>query len=785
MFEFIRAHQLNMMLVLCGACAIIIFLLINTRFLAKSRRLILIQMETVALFLLWFDRMAYIYAGDVSRTGYVMVRLSNFMVFFLTSGVVLSFSLYLMDYLKTEGKMEKLPRRLQVTSITASLGLLLAVFSAFTDLYYYFDETNTYHRGDGFLIAYVIPILCPIIQYTIIRQYKKVFSKLIYISMVLYLFVPLGCGILQIFTYGISIVNMAMVAVSICLYIFTYLDLNNTVEHAHQIELDNMQGEKLKLEKLFYQTAMSFVSAIEKKDESDKGRSIKTAEYARSIAMLSGKNEEECDRVYYSALLHDVGKIGIPDEVIRHEDDPDEEEIKVLKQKPVIGKEILSSITEYPYLSQGAYSCYEKYDGTGYPEGLKGEDIPEIARIVSVADSYVSMSTRRPGKDPLPDFVAREAFIKGAGADYDPEFSNCMIKIIDSNNGENAAVEYAKIEKELTVHEYREKVTAGILADRNVKKISFKCDSLLKSEEGFTGPAIILFDSYDARVHTDEKSIDTYKYYEYGEIWFDDHMVSTNFRKVEVTKDESFEDRGDGKYEVILSRFEDHIKLVMNAPDYSKEMTIALFDKSRTVFIALTGENCELKEIEAEATGDVVAMNDIERIAEEIDFLDHMESDIRNIQIDRPRSGHTEGVPVEERLKLSFHTMSLPAAELVWHCPYIVLYSSADGKVDGPDYHEYALVKLYGENEGKYQYSENNIVMKRTDEFPGWDGWKEKNKKGYECRVSLVKKGNKITLETENVGVYVENTTTINEEVGKVYVSLTGDQVALTDIRVI
>ena len=85
MIELIRAYQLDIMLLLCGACGILVFLLINTRFLSKSRRRILILMEIFACLLLWFDRLAYIYAGGSGQTAFVMVRVSNFMVFFLTS----------------------------------------------------------------------------------------------------------------------------------------------------------------------------------------------------------------------------------------------------------------------------------------------------------------------------------------------------------------------------------------------------------------------------------------------------------------------------------------------------------------------------------------------------------------------------------------------------------------------------------------------------------------------------------------------------------------------------
>ena len=95
MFSFLRENQLSIMLLLCGACGILTFLLFNTRFLAKRRRVLLILMEVTAFFLLWFDRLAYIYAGDPSTKGYYMVRISNFFVFFLTSSIVLVFNNYL------------------------------------------------------------------------------------------------------------------------------------------------------------------------------------------------------------------------------------------------------------------------------------------------------------------------------------------------------------------------------------------------------------------------------------------------------------------------------------------------------------------------------------------------------------------------------------------------------------------------------------------------------------------------------------------------------------------
>ena len=789
MFELIRSHQLNVMLMLCGACFILVFLLIFTRFMSGSRKIVLIMMEITAFFLLWFDRMAYIFSGDPGERAYIMVRVSNFAVFFLTSAIVFFFNLYIIDLLTHEGKLPAPPKPLVVTGTLAVVGMPLSVVSAFTGLYYYFDEANRYHRGQGFLIAYIIPVLGPLIQYFVIRRYKKSFSRLIYYSLFLYIFVPIACSILQIFTYGISIVNMSMVAVSVSLYIFMYLDLNNTVEHAHEIEINNMKGEKERMKKLFDQMATAFVSAVEKKDDFARGNAIRIADYAKKIAALAGKDEEECEKVYYSALLHDVGLIGIPDSVIKHDTDPEKRDYEEMRKKPLIGAEILSSITEYPYLQEGAHYSHERYNGTGYPEGLKGEEIPEIARIIGVADAYVTKITRKRYRDAQPEFMAREAFIRGAGDEFDPEYAAIMVKIMDSETNERVDGDAGKPETEIECREYREKVTRGVPVDRKIRRIAFDCDPLPDTVEGFSAPSIILFDSYDGRIHYSEGEIERYGYMEYGEIWFDRHSVITAAVNIE---EKETEDSRAGKvtgkdhgYEIRAGRYKDHLKLVMKSADFEKEVTVALPSASKASYIGLTGENCIIRNISTETTGETVGNGDIQRIAKTVSYIEHFESDIGNIQIDQTRSASTEGVELKNRLILRFHTMSLPAASLVWNCPYILLYTSGDGSIGGPDYREIDVVKLDGENDGDKEFTRNSFVMRKTEEFKGWDYWKEANKKGLNCEVILERKKDQISLKTKNLGIEIESTTILKEEQIKVYAALTGDQVALTDIRIV
>lgn len=786
MFDFFRTHQLNIMLWLCGACSVMGLLLFITRFLEKKRKWILIAMEALAVLLLWFDRMAYIYSGDPSRTAYIMVRLSNFLVFFLTSAIVFTFNLYLMNLLHNADGVKITSKRLQFVRLVSAMGMLLAVVSVFTGLYYYFDETNIYHRGQGFLIAYIIPVICPIIQFTVIRQYKKAFSKLIYISLVLYIYVPIACGILQIFAYGISIVNMAMVAVSISLYIFTYMDINNAVDHAHEIEIRHMQGEKRKMLRLFDQIAKAFVSAVEKKDDFTKGNSVKVAEYAREIARLSGKDESECDQAYYAALLHDVGLIGIPDSVIKNDSDPTKWDYEAIRQKPVIGKEILSNITEYPFLSLAAHYSHERYNGTGYPQGLKGEEIPEIARIVAVADAFVTMTSKKRYRDARPDFVAREAFVKGAGVEFDPVFSNIMVKIIDEESRGKIHDDITLVEKELKCNEYRDTVSLGIPVNGNITNIRFDCELQKDSPNGFSAPSVILFDSYDRRVHGAEKAIKAYHYHEYGEIWFDNHSITTDARNMKEsgTRLDGIEREEGSAYEIVTAKYDDHMKLIMRSPFYEKEVTVSFQDASTSVYIGITGEHCKIKDISIEQTDEAIGPDYIPRISDEVSYIDHLESDIANLQISQTRSASTEGIELNGKLRINFHSMSLPVSSFIWHCPYVVIFSSDDGTVNGDNYHEYALIKFNGENELKDQYAENSFSMKKTEAFPGWESWKDSNKAGVECEVSFERRGNRIFTTTENLGVHIENTTIIHEEPSNVYVALTGDRCALTDIRI-
>lgn len=155
--NFLIAHQLDIMLFMSGICGILAVLAMMTKSLSHRRRRIITQLEFAAMLLLISDRQAYIYRGDTSALGFWMVRISNFLVYFLILFLTHSIMLYLFDLFRNEGKMTVMPRRLYICEILYVIGTILIIISQFTGLYYTFDAQNTYQRAPANIICYFIP----------------------------------------------------------------------------------------------------------------------------------------------------------------------------------------------------------------------------------------------------------------------------------------------------------------------------------------------------------------------------------------------------------------------------------------------------------------------------------------------------------------------------------------------------------------------------------------------------------------------------------------------------
>ncbi len=199
-----------------------------------------------------------------------------------------------------------------------------------------------------------------------------------------------------------------------------------------EVEKKTEENENLTLD-----IVKALAMAIDAKDTYTNGHSARVAEYSSEIARRFGYTGQRLSDIYMMGLLHDVGKIGIPDAVINKPAKLTDAEFELIKAHPVMGAKILKNIKDKPRLADGARWHHERYGGGGYPDDLRGDAIPEEARIIAVADSYDAMTSRRSYREPLPQDIVRSEIQKGSGSQFDPRFADIMLKMIDEDKDFN------------------------------------------------------------------------------------------------------------------------------------------------------------------------------------------------------------------------------------------------------------------------------------------------------------------------------------------------------------
>ena len=195
-----------------------------------------------------------------------------------------------------------------------------------------------------------------------------------------------------------------------------------------EVEIKTRENKRLELH-----VVQTLAQAIDAKDTYTNGHSSRVAMYSREIARRAGYSEKDQNEIYMMGLLHDVGKIGVSDAVINKPGKLTDEEFAEMKQHPVMGARILQRIKEMPKLVTGARWHHERFDGRGYPDGLKGLDIPEEARIIAVADAYDAMTSNRSYRRGMEQARVREQIENGKGTQFDPRFAEIMVQMIDED----------------------------------------------------------------------------------------------------------------------------------------------------------------------------------------------------------------------------------------------------------------------------------------------------------------------------------------------------------------
>lgn len=193
-----------------------------------------------------------------------------------------------------------------------------------------------------------------------------------------------------------------------------------------------VEAKTQQIEGITLQAIGAIANTIDAKDEYTKGHSVRVADYSVQIAKAYGLSKDEQKNLKNIALLHDIGKIGVPDAVLNKPGRLTELEFQIIKSHTVIGAGILKDIQIIDQLQEGALYHHERYDGHGYPTGLSGEEIPLYARIIGIADAYDAMSSDRIYRKKLSESTIREQLVKGSGTQFDPEILEKFLKLLDA-----------------------------------------------------------------------------------------------------------------------------------------------------------------------------------------------------------------------------------------------------------------------------------------------------------------------------------------------------------------
>lgn len=188
----------------------------------------------------------------------------------------------------------------------------------------------------------------------------------------------------------------------------------------------------------------AFANAIEARDEYTKRHSTKVADLSYRIARHLALPERQIQRLYWAAIVHDVGKIGVPEDILLKTASLTDEEYKLLQQHPKIGAKILEPVGSFKNLIPAVYHHHERFDGIGYPDRLSGQKIPLMSRILAVADSYDAMTSDRCYRSRLPHYQVLEEFRVNRGTQFDPEVTDVLLMVAESGelDSELESIEY-------------------------------------------------------------------------------------------------------------------------------------------------------------------------------------------------------------------------------------------------------------------------------------------------------------------------------------------------------
>ncbi|MBQ6961266.1 MAG: HD domain-containing protein [Clostridia bacterium] len=211
---------------------------------------------------------------------------------------------------------------------------------------------------------------------------------------------------------------------------FTWYIVHTRVQRTLEIQERELSLARQQIQ-MGNETIFAIAKAVDAKDERTSQHSLRVSEYSTMIAHRLGLSEQECESVRRTALMHDIGKIGIPDSILNKPAKLTDEEYAVMKSHTLRGAEILKDFTLIDHVVEGALHHHERYDGKGYPNGMKGEEIPLFARIIGVADAFDAMTANRVYRKQMDFSYVLGEIQKGRGTQFDPQMADILLQLID------------------------------------------------------------------------------------------------------------------------------------------------------------------------------------------------------------------------------------------------------------------------------------------------------------------------------------------------------------------
>ena len=336
--------------------------------------------------------------------------------------------------------MTKLIKKIKQIKVTPKLVLKVLLFLFLFFLYHLCEYGNTWagsSRGGMWKIGQsaipyatlpgVFTSLCTFILIAWVVFYHK-FGFYFSITILTLRFIRLGINISHHNLMVLPGIFMSIVALVSVILIF----------HSNEQTIRTQQKHRKELEEFTKSIISAFTNCIDGKDAYTNGHSYRVALYTTMLANKMGVTDQKTlDKYYNIGLLHDIGKISIPDAILTKPGKLTPDEFNTIKSHAQEGYKILKDVKIQEDIAAGAHHHHERYDGTGYPDGLMGKDIPLVARIIAVADAFDAMSSTRSYRKKLPlDYIAQE-IEQYAGTQFDPEVANAFLSLYEEGAFDN------------------------------------------------------------------------------------------------------------------------------------------------------------------------------------------------------------------------------------------------------------------------------------------------------------------------------------------------------------